>query len=147
MRAATLLRSGAPCAWRLRARRAGSAAAPRLQCAAAAPPAAAEDADADADGGAPVADGAPYTLESMPPEGWPAGLTTPRRRLGLRGAALGLLRLPPGEGAPRLHRHAHQEEVYVVLSGAGEAALGEERVPLVRALRIARSPRWCDRRR
>jgi hypothetical protein len=74
----------------------------------------------------------PYTKASFPLAAWPPGLNTPRRRLGLRGAALGLLRLAPGEGASHTHRHTHQEEVYCVLEGAAEAVVGGDRVTLVR---------------
>ena len=55
------------------------------------------------------------------------GLSTPWRALELEGPALGLIALPAGEGYTFTHSHERQEEVYVVLEGAGTLLLdGEE---------------------
>ncbi len=59
-------------------------------------------------------------------------LTTPWKQLGTRAVALGLIRIPAGEGYVFLHRHAEQEEVYVVLEGHGLLHVDGEDVPLER---------------
>ena len=46
-------------------------------------------------------------------------LTSPRRKLGLQAVGLGLIRLPAGEGYTFTHAHLEQEEVYLVIEGAG----------------------------
>ena len=44
-------------------------------------------------------------------------LTNPWRQLNLQGVALGLIRLPAGDGYTFTHSHAEQEEVYIVVEG------------------------------
>src|SRR4028119_630138 len=46
-------------------------------------------------------------------------LTNPWRQLNLQGVALGLIRLPAGDGYTFTHSHAEQEEVYIVVEGKG----------------------------
>jgi hypothetical protein len=57
-------------------------------------------------------------------------LTSPRQALQLRGVALGLISLPPGEGYTFTHSHAAQEEVYIVIEGQGILLLNGELVEL-----------------
>ncbi len=59
--------------------------------------------------------------------------------LGLGDLGVSLQRIAPSARAPFAHRHTEAEELYVVLSGAGEALLGEEVVALAPhdALRVA----------
>lgn len=61
------------------------------------------------------------------------------RPLELERSGLSLQRLKPGQRIPFGHRHKEQEEVYVVLSGAGRAKLDDELVELeaLDALRVA----------
>ncbi|WP_217912870.1 cupin domain-containing protein [Miltoncostaea marina] len=54
----------------------------------------------------------------------------PTRDLGLSAAAISLHRLEPGVRQPFGHRHASQEEVYVVVEGSGRVKLDEEVVEL-----------------
>jgi gentisate 1,2-dioxygenase len=63
--------------------------------------------------------------------------------LELRDQAISLQRLHPGVRQPFGHRHASQEEVYVVVEGAGRAKLGDEVVDLATwdAFRVA-APTW-----
>lgn len=63
----------------------------------------------------------------------------PTRDLGLGAAALSLQRLDPGVRQPFGHRHASQEEVYVVVEGGGRVNLDGEVRELARwdALRVA----------
>jgi quercetin dioxygenase-like cupin family protein len=69
-------------------------------------------------------DKAHFDWDRLPP------LTSPRRQLGLKGVALGLINLPPGKGYTFTHRHREQEEVYIVLSGSGRLLVDGEMVPL-----------------
>jgi len=46
-------------------------------------------------------------------------LTSPRHQLDLKGVALGLIHLPPGEGYTFTHTHRKQEEVYIIIKGGG----------------------------
>ncbi len=59
--------------------------------------------------------------------------------LGLGDLGVSLQRIAPSRRAPFAHRHEQAEELYVVLSGGGEALLGDEVVPLAPhdALRVA----------
>lgn len=57
-------------------------------------------------------------------------LTSPRRQLDLHGVALGLIRLPAGEGYTFTHSHAEQEEVYIVVEGVGCMVIDGELVDL-----------------
>jgi gentisate 1,2-dioxygenase len=63
--------------------------------------------------------------------------------LGLQEQAISFQRLQPGLRQPFGHRHASQEEVYVVVEGAGRAKLGDEVVDLATwdALRVP-GPTW-----
>jgi mannose-6-phosphate isomerase-like protein (cupin superfamily) len=74
-----------------------------------------------------------YRFEELP---W---LTSPRRQLELEGVALGLIRIPAGEGYTFTHRHRKQEEVYIVIEGEGILLVNEEELPLVRGdlIRVA----------
>lgn len=65
-----------------------------------------------------------FDWDQLPP------LTSPRRLLGLTGAALGLINLPPGQGYTFTHHHREQEEVYMVLAGRGQLLIDGELVPL-----------------
>jgi mannose-6-phosphate isomerase-like protein (cupin superfamily) len=49
-----------------------------------------------------------------------------RNDLGAETLGLSLQRLAPNMRQPFGHRHEHQEEVYVVLSGGGRVSLGDE---------------------
>lgn len=49
------------------------------------------------------------------------------RPTGLQRAHVNLLRVPPGKEAFMLHRHSVQEEWSYIISGAGEAQIGEEK--------------------
>jgi mannose-6-phosphate isomerase-like protein (cupin superfamily) len=62
-----------------------------------------------------------------------------REPLGLEKSGVSYLRLAPGERAPFGHTHKEQEEVYVVVGGAGRINLDDEIVELRRwdILRIA----------
>ena len=65
-----------------------------------------------------------FDWDTLPP------LTSPRRQLGLAGVALGLINLPAHEGYSFTHTHREQEEVYMVLEGAGRLLIDGEEVPL-----------------
>jgi mannose-6-phosphate isomerase-like protein (cupin superfamily) len=49
-----------------------------------------------------------------------------RKDLGAETLGLSLQRLAPNVRQPFGHRHEHQEEVYVILSGGGRVSLGDE---------------------
>jgi quercetin dioxygenase-like cupin family protein len=51
------------------------------------------------------------------------------KQLGASSLAARLWRLHPGQASTR-HRHRHQEELYVVLSGSGRMRVGEEALRL-----------------
>jgi uncharacterized cupin superfamily protein len=53
-----------------------------------------------------------------------------RSELGMTTAGLSYQRLAPGFRTPFGHRHANQEEVYVVVAGSGRIKLDEELVEL-----------------
>ena len=53
-----------------------------------------------------------------------------RSALGLEHSGMSYQRLAPGFRIPFGHRHRHQEEIYVLLSGSSRAKLGEELVEL-----------------
>jgi mannose-6-phosphate isomerase-like protein (cupin superfamily) len=67
----------------------------------------------------------------------------PSGELALEDQAISLQRLAPGVRQPFGHRHASQEEVYVVVEGAGRVRLGDETVELATwdALRVP-GPTW-----
>jgi len=54
----------------------------------------------------------------------------PARRLGSTLAGFRLYRLAPGKQATRLHRHLHQEEIFLILKGSGTLRHGEREVPV-----------------
>jgi mannose-6-phosphate isomerase-like protein (cupin superfamily) len=70
-------------------------------------------------------------------ERWEARVA--RGDLGAEQTGLTHFRLRPGRRSPFAHRHREAEEIYVVLSGAGFAKLGEEIRPVrpLDAIRIA----------
>jgi uncharacterized cupin superfamily protein len=49
-----------------------------------------------------------------------------RTELGCERTGLSYQRLAPGARAPFSHRHANDEEIYVVVGGSGQMLLGEE---------------------
>ena len=61
------------------------------------------------------------------------------RRLDATQLGLAFYRMRPGAGQPFAHRHAQQEEIYVLLSGNAVAVLDDERVEMrpLDALRVA----------
>jgi mannose-6-phosphate isomerase-like protein (cupin superfamily) len=63
--------------------------------------------------------------------------------LGSEASRLSLQRIAPGVRRPFAHRHASQEEVYVVVEGGGQVELDEEIIALAPwdAVRVAR-PGW-----
>ncbi|MBD2256958.1 cupin domain-containing protein [Pseudanabaena sp. FACHB-2040] len=67
-------------------------------------------------------------------------LTSPRHSLKLRGVALGLLHLPANQGYTFTHSHAEQEEVYIVVEGAGWLWADDELIPLERGDVVRVSP-------
>lgn len=75
-----------------------------------------------------------YNFETLP------ALKSPRRELELTGVALGLVRLPAGEGYTFTHSHDLQEEVYLVIEGKGEMVIDGEIVPLGRGDAVRVSP-------
>jgi mannose-6-phosphate isomerase-like protein (cupin superfamily) len=62
-----------------------------------------------------------------------------RKDLGAQTLGLSLQRLAPNVRQPFGHRHEHQEEVYVILSGGGRMSLDDEVVDIRRwdAVRVA----------
>ncbi len=62
-----------------------------------------------------------------------------REALGGERVALSLQSVAPGERQPFGHRHAQEEEVYVILSGGGRMALGDEvrEIAAYDAIRVA----------
>ncbi len=48
--------------------------------------------------------------------------------LGLTGAEVSINNLPAGAGVPFVHAHKKNEEIYIILSGKGEAVLDGETV-------------------
>lgn len=54
----------------------------------------------------------------------------PARRLGSTHAGFRLYRLAPGKQATRLHRHHHQEEIFLILKGSGSLRHGDRVVPV-----------------
>ncbi len=75
-----------------------------------------------------------FDFETLP------ALKSPRHELGLTGAALGLIRLPAGEGYTFTHSHDRQEEVYLVIEGKGEMVINGEIVSLTRGDAVRVSP-------
>ena len=63
----------------------------------------------------------------------------PKRELGSTIGAVSLQRLAPGARMPFGHRHANQEEVYVVLDGSGRMRLEDEEIEVGQwdAIRVA----------
>jgi hypothetical protein len=73
-------------------------------------------------------------FDGLPP------LTSPRRALGLRGVALGVISLAPGQGSTFTHHHELQEEVYVVIEGRGVLCLDGVLHPISRGDLVRVSP-------
>lgn len=65
-----------------------------------------------------------FDWDNLPP------LTSPRHQLGLKGVALGLICLQPGQGYTFTHNHREQEEVYMILAGSGVLLIDGEFVPV-----------------
>lgn len=81
-------------------------------------------------------------VENVAPKfGMPEGMEArfPRRQLGSEQVAVSLQKLGPGVRAPFGHRHADQEELYVVVAGGGRVKLDDE-VRDVRAWDAVRVP-------
>ena len=57
-------------------------------------------------------------------------LKDPARRLGSTRSGFRLYRLAPRTQATRLHRHHHQEEMFLILKGHGTLRHGEREVPV-----------------
>jgi mannose-6-phosphate isomerase-like protein (cupin superfamily) len=55
-----------------------------------------------------------------------------RKELGMERGGFSYQRMAPGLRSAFGHRHADQEEVYVVLAGGGTARVGDDEVPLER---------------
>lgn len=75
-----------------------------------------------------------FDFDSLP---W---LTSPRKKLGLEGVALGLIKIPPEEGYTFTHTHRQQEEVYIVIEGSGTMVIDDELVKMNRGDIIRVSP-------
>jgi uncharacterized cupin superfamily protein len=75
-------------------------------------------------------------VSDLPWTPWSAGeriaveIQDPARRLGSVHSGFRLYRLAPGKQATRLHRHHHQEEMYLILKGSGTLRHGERDVPV-----------------
>jgi mannose-6-phosphate isomerase-like protein (cupin superfamily) len=66
------------------------------------------------------------------------------RELGLENSAISYQRLAPGFRMPFAHKHAEQEELYVILGGGGRLKLDDEVVD-VRRLDAVRVPKETTR--
>lgn len=66
------------------------------------------------------------------------GLLSPRKKLGLKGPAVGFIRLAAGEGYTFTHSHREQEELYIVIDGAGFIQIDNELIEIRRgdAIRV-----------
>ena len=66
--------------------------------------------------------------DSAPKFGLPPDLQArfPKRELDCRVGAVSLMRLAPAARSPFGHRHVNQEEVYVILEGAGRMKLDDD---------------------
>jgi uncharacterized cupin superfamily protein len=75
-------------------------------------------------------------LSELPWTPWSLGEKTgaeiqdPARKLGSRQSGFRLYRLAPGMQATRLHRHAFQEEMFLILKGSGILRHGDREVPV-----------------
>jgi uncharacterized cupin superfamily protein len=75
-------------------------------------------------------------LSDLPWTPWSAGagqlveIRDPARRLGSVHSGFRLYRLASGKQATRLHRHFLQEEMYLILKGAGTLRHGDRDVPV-----------------
>jgi uncharacterized cupin superfamily protein len=75
-------------------------------------------------------------LSDLPWVSWASGkgvaveLKDPARRLGSSLAGFRLYRLAAGMQATRLHRHHHQEEIFLILKGSGTLRHGQREVPV-----------------
>jgi len=61
-------------------------------------------------------------------EGLMVEIRDPARRLGSIHSGFRVYRLAPGKQATRLHRHHHQEEMFLILKGSGTLRHGERDV-------------------
>ncbi len=70
-------------------------------------------------------------------------LTSPRKKLELEAVALGLIKIPAGEGYTFTHSHREQEEVYTVISGSGILYIDGELLEINRGdiIRVAANAR------
>ncbi len=68
-----------------------------------------------------------------------------RKPLGLANSGASYFRIAPDFRLPFGHKHAEQEEVYVVLSGSARIKAGDEIVELARARRHPRAGRHAAR--
>ena len=79
--------------------------------------------------------------DSASASGMPEGMEArfPKRVLGSTIGALSLQRLAPGLRSPFGHRHARQEELYVIVEGGGRMKLDDEVVDVRRwdAVRVS----------
>ena len=80
-------------------------------------------------------------VKDMAPEHGMEGIESrfARTNLELSNSGLSYFRLDPGYRAPFGHTHSEQEEIYVILSGSGRVAVGDEIVEVGQwdAVRIA----------
>ena len=60
--------------------------------------------------------------------------------IGLTGAEVSINNLPAGAGVPFVHSHKNNEEIYVILDGAGSATLDGEKIELKKGDWIRVSP-------
>ncbi|MDJ0719152.1 MAG: cupin domain-containing protein [Prochloraceae cyanobacterium] len=67
-------------------------------------------------------------------------LSNPWRQLNLHAVAIGLIKLPQGEGYTFTHSHAQQEEVYIVIEGRGQMLLDGELVDIGKGDLVRVSP-------
>jgi mannose-6-phosphate isomerase-like protein (cupin superfamily) len=67
-------------------------------------------------------------VKDMAPEFGMEGIESrfARKNLELENSGLSYFRLEPGYRAPFGHTHSEQEEIYVVVSGSGRVAIGDE---------------------
>ena len=60
--------------------------------------------------------------------------------LGLTGAEVSINHLPAGAGVPFVHSHKKNEEIYIILSGKGRAAIDGEDVEIAKGDVVRISP-------
>jgi uncharacterized cupin superfamily protein len=84
-------------------------------------------------------------LEDVPPSEFHRGPVRQKirfasRMMGAETTGLRHVRIAPGARGTPHHCHGAEEELFVVLGGAGEVRLGEERLPVGRGSIVARPP-------